>query len=145
MVACHIFVVSYDQKKGATKLGQKTTYVLPADVTSPKDKISGIPDVIYDGGENTEEEEETGFSIARVNYDGRDRICMRWNGAEKEPLGFPNARGYATWDVVPAPLAPFAEYVALQLAQKKKPFLPDNLESLMKAIKALGYKVTVSI
>jgi hypothetical protein len=123
-------------------VARKATHVLPRDVTSPKDKIGGHPEVIYDSGENNDDNE--GFAVAWVNYEGKKRICMRWNGNEQERLGFPNARGYATWDVVPYPLAPFVEYVALQLQLKKEAFVPNKLEALMKGIKALGYNVTVS-
>jgi hypothetical protein len=121
----------------------KASYILPQDVISPQGKVSGKPHVIYDSGENSDNNE--GFSIASVNYGGEDRICLRWNGSAEDPLGFPNARGYPTWDVVPRQLAPFVEYVGLQLKAGKEALVPNTLDALMKGIKALKYKVTVSI
>ena len=94
----------------------KARYILPQEVISPQGKVSGKPNVIYDSGENNDNNE--GFSIAR---------------------------GYPTWDVMPRKLAPFVEYVGLQLTAGKEALVPNTLDALMKGIKALKYKVTVSI
>src|ERR1700677_211847 len=129
-----------ERSLSSKRMVAKSRYILPQDVISPRDKVAGKPHVIYDSGENNDNNE--GFSIASVNYGGEDRICIRWNGSAEDPLGFPNARGYPTWDVMPRSLAPFVEYVGLQLKHGNEPLVPNTLDALMKGIKALKYKVT---
>ena len=113
-------------------------YVRAETVISPRDKISGKPEIVFDSAM------EGDIVVAWLNYEGKRELCMRWNGTNGYPLGFPNARGYATWHVIGERLAPIVEYAAKQLAQKKKPLVPDSLEALMQAIHALGYNVSVS-
>jgi hypothetical protein len=40
------------------------------------------------------------MSVARILWDGDERIATRWNGNSDHPLGSPVARGHATWFVV---------------------------------------------
>ncbi len=82
-------------------------YILPKNVTSPRDAISNV-DVLYDGGENS-------ASIAKITWFGKSVIGMRWNVSMREwddpnknkpggniCLGNPVSRGHATWFILPA-------------------------------------------
>jgi len=82
-------------------------YHNPATVLSPKNSIEKV-EVIFDGGIG-----KNAFSIAKVIWNGKIRIAIRWNITEKEwnePLkingsvkcvGEPNSRGYPTWFILP--------------------------------------------
>jgi hypothetical protein len=80
-------------------------YALPNTVTSPQDYITNIQ-VIYDGGVES-------FSIAKLDWEGRPCIAMRWNVARREwddpdkqsgktvCVGMPSSHGYPVWFVLP--------------------------------------------
>jgi hypothetical protein len=80
-------------------------YAPPNTVTSPQDYISNIR-VIYDGGENS-------FSIARLDWEAKPCIAMRWNVARRECddpekqsgkkacVGMPSSHGFPVWFLLP--------------------------------------------
>ena len=81
------------------------TYTAPQNVTSPRDTISNV-EVLFDGGEES-------VSIARITWNDRVAIGMRWNISFREwddeakiseqniCLGMPVSRGYPTWFILP--------------------------------------------
>ena len=72
-------------------------YVPPEDVTSPQD-VWKLTEVLYDSGED-------GWSAARGLWDGEPAIGIRWNRTIRgSEVGHPQARGYATWFIVPKEL-----------------------------------------
>jgi hypothetical protein len=74
------------------------SYIDPQTVMSPKNRVGSV-DVLYDDGPGS-------WSIARLEYDGEERIGMRWNGQEDEAgIGNPQSRGKPTWFVVPKELS----------------------------------------
>ncbi|HEV2698993.1 MAG TPA: hypothetical protein VGU90_13430 [Terriglobales bacterium] len=75
-------------------------YVEPATVWSPKARIRSVQVIfVHDAGQGES------WSVARVNFDGEDRVGIRWNGEEGEPgMGNPQSRGKATWFIVPQEL-----------------------------------------
>ncbi|MEQ6122147.1 hypothetical protein [Reichenbachiella sp. MALMAid0571] len=87
-------------------------YVDPKDVKSPKSQISGTPKIIYDGG-NGDNAGDTGFSLARITWGGKETLAIRWNVSHAEwdnqskvdektiCKGNPTSRGYPTWFVIP--------------------------------------------
>lgn len=81
---------------------EKTMYIKPETVISPKDKISSDIIVLYDGG-------EWEWSLGLFCYARDYCLGARWNGSQSpgspERLGNPQSRGYATWFVIPAELA----------------------------------------
>ena len=69
---------------------------------SPQDRWT-LARVVYDEGEGL-------FAVAIGTWrhlDGKEKPCLaiRWNGDEGRPAGTPSSRGYATWFIVPDPLA----------------------------------------
>ena len=77
-------------------------YTLPASVTSPKHKLILGPFVLKDTGYD-------GYSVAAALWrynDDKIRLTplFRWNGTATSPLGSPNTRGNATWQVIPESL-----------------------------------------
>jgi hypothetical protein len=78
-------------------------YFSSVDVISPKRNIKSIVP-IYQNSE---------FALAKVTWNGTERIAIRWNVTENEwtnpdkisgktiCLGEPNSRGYPTWFVLP--------------------------------------------
>lgn len=74
-------------------------YVLPQNVTSPRDRWEFL-DVLYDGGPQRP-------AIAFGRWDESEIIAIRWNGDDQEgsAVGNPQSRGLATWFVLPDWLA----------------------------------------
>jgi hypothetical protein len=83
-------------------------YKKPNKIYSPKDIIKNVK-VIFDGGEKS-------FSLAKLNWNGREVTGIRWNiGLRewndqnkikeiKDCVGVPSSRGYSTWFVLPEEL-----------------------------------------
>ena len=86
-------------------------YVKPEEVLSPKDRVKGVLEVIYDPGENQ-------MSVARIVWDKDPAIAVRWNGSDERPLGNPASHGQPTWFVVDDYPADSIELAARQEAQK---------------------------
>ncbi|MBF0872110.1 MULTISPECIES: hypothetical protein [Acetobacteraceae] len=56
------------------------------------------------------------WSLARMHYDGEERIGIRWNGEIDNPsdLGHPVSTGHATWFLLPTELGePVAQLATL--------------------------------
>jgi hypothetical protein len=69
-------------------------YVEPATVWAPKASIRSV-EVLYNRGQGE-------WSVARVTWEGRERIGIRWNGGADGPgIGNPQSRGNATWFILP--------------------------------------------
>jgi hypothetical protein len=86
-------------------------YVRPEEALSPKNRMGGILEVIYPGGENE-------MSVALIKWDGDERIACRWNGDDKHPKGNPVSRGQATWFVVEQYAAPAVEQAARAASER---------------------------
>src|ERR1700692_4783651 len=72
-------------------------YVEPATVWAPKASIRSV-EVLYNRGSGE-------WSAARVIWDGKERIGIRWNGGDDGPgIGNPQSRGNVTWFILPAEL-----------------------------------------
>lgn len=91
-------------------------YVDPQTVVSPKSLIATV-DVLYNSGPGR----GWSWSVARLEYDGRERIGIRWNGSEEEAgIGNPQSRGRPTWFVVPDELAALVREMAEQLSNAQE-------------------------
>jgi len=72
-------------------------YVEPATVWAPKASVRSL-EILHNTGPG-------GWSVARVNWEGVERIGVRWNGADDGPgIGNPQSRGNATWFILPEEL-----------------------------------------
>src|SRR5437879_13631376 len=72
-------------------------YIEPATVLAPKASVRFV-EILYSTG-------DVGGSVARVGWEGSERVGVRWNGAEKNPgIGNPQSRGNATWFILPEEL-----------------------------------------
>jgi hypothetical protein len=72
-------------------------YVEPATVWAPKASIRSV-EVLYNRGQGQ-------WSVARVIWEGEERIGVRWNGGDDNPgIGNPQSRGNATWFILPEEL-----------------------------------------
>ncbi len=81
-------------------------YHEPQNVLSPRRCVNSVTP-LYDGGE------DEAFSLAIVNWQGKDCIGIRWNITHGEwddenkksgqvtCVGEPNSRGYPTWFILP--------------------------------------------
>jgi hypothetical protein len=92
------------------------SYVRPEEVLSPKNSVGGILEVIHDPKENR-------MSVARILWEEEERIAIRWNGSDDQPLGNPVSRGHATWFVVDGYAAASVEQAAREAAERS----PDSL------------------
>jgi len=96
------------------------SYVNPALVTSPKDRISKL-EILHDGGENS-------YSIAKMTWEGREgTIGVRWNGGENNGVGNPQSRGIPTWFILPEPLGDFTKFFVW--AEKKGNFIASEVDN----------------
>jgi hypothetical protein len=68
-------------------------YVEPATVVAPRTSVRSV-DVLY----NTK---SGGWSVARLNWEGEERLGIRWNGTEGPGVGNPQSRAVPTWFVLP--------------------------------------------
>ena len=74
------------------------SYVEPATVLAPRVSVRSV-EILYNTGKG-------GWSVARVGWEGAQRVGIRWNGAEGSPgIGNPQSRGNATWFILPEELA----------------------------------------
>ncbi len=73
-------------------------YIEPKTVVAPRNRIRSAPDVLYNGGPG-------GWSVALLDFDGQERVGIRWNGDVEQPIGNPQSRGKPTWFIVPDELA----------------------------------------
>jgi len=108
-------------------------YKDPKTVISPKPNVKNII-VLHDGGNKP-----GSYSVAKLKWNGRDVIGVRWNINENEPfdpakvsgaedcIGEPNSRGYATWFILPDDLLQtlikgekFASLIQGHLTEQKK-------------------------
>ena len=71
-------------------------YIQPSTVLAPRNAVRSV-DVIYETG-------ESGWAVARLNWNGEIVLGIRWNGGEESSLGSPNARGIPTWFILPKEL-----------------------------------------
>ena len=79
----------------------------PATVLSPRTNVKNVQ-VLYNSGAVP-----GAFSVAKLEWNGREVIGVRWNMTENEIhdpnkingvtecVGEPNSRGYSTWFVLP--------------------------------------------
>ncbi|MBI1740713.1 MAG: hypothetical protein HY233_08220 [Acidobacteriales bacterium] len=68
-------------------------YVEPVTVWAPKTSVRSL-EVLYNTGCN-------GWSVARVDWEGKESIGIRWNGGDGPGIGNPQSRGNATWFILP--------------------------------------------
>jgi len=65
----------------------------PDNVISPKGVVKDVR-VIFNTGEG-------GWSLAKLQWEGKEVMGVRWNGHSENTLGNPQSRGIATWFVLP--------------------------------------------
>jgi hypothetical protein len=88
-------------------------YVNPETVVSPRNRIRSV-DVLYDDGAGS-------WSVALLDYDGRERLGIRWNGENGESgIGNPQSRARPTWFVLPDELAAVVREQVEQLANSQE-------------------------
>ena len=87
------------------------SYIRPDEVLSPRSRVGSILEVIHDPGEN-------GMSVARIVWDERPVVAIRWNGNSHQPLGNPMSRRQPTWFVVDGFAADSVERAAREAAER---------------------------
>jgi hypothetical protein len=72
-------------------------YINPQTVVAPRNRISSV-EILYNNGPD-------GWSVARLEFDGKECLGIRWNGGVQEQgIGNPQSRGKPTWFVIPSDL-----------------------------------------
>ncbi len=93
------------------------SYITPNLVVSPKKWVSNL-NVIYDGGEHS-------WSLARMTWDGRESIGLRWNGGSDDKrfpgIGNPQSRGVPTWFILPDELSE----IVVKMVKGKKSLIQE--------------------
>jgi len=101
-------------------------------VLSPKDCVNSVAP-IYDGGPIQGE-----YSVAIIDWQGRECIGIRWNINERELdsqdkvsgkvtcMGEPNSRGYPTWFIIPDAFLTALSHRGNNISEKIKEYLEKN-------------------
>ena len=69
----------------------------PENVISPKGVVKDVRVLLNTG--------EEGWSLAKLLWEGKEVLGVRWNGLSTNPLGNPQSRGIPTWFVLPDEIA----------------------------------------
>lgn len=77
------------------------TFTPPETVLSPKGIVKNVRVLLNTGPE--------GWSLARLQWEGKEVVGLRWNGDTNSPLGNPQSRGIPTWFVLPDEIAQVVE------------------------------------
>jgi hypothetical protein len=78
-------------------------YIPPSMVKSPQRSVEDLQ-VLYDGKEYNEEDENAGWSAALMTWEGNPNcLGIRWNGSDGH-IGNPQSREVPTWFIIPDPL-----------------------------------------
>jgi hypothetical protein len=72
-------------------------HTAPENVLSPKGSVANLRVLLNTGAE--------GWSVASMQWNGKDSLGIRWNGDAKNPIGNPQSRGIPTWFILPEDLA----------------------------------------
>ncbi len=65
------------------------SYIDPETVVAPQNQVESVR-ILYNGGSG-------GWSVARLQFEGKERVGIRWNGADDERgIGNPQSRGRPT-------------------------------------------------
>ena len=111
----------------------------PEDVLSPREKVSNLR-VIYSGNEGE-------LAIATMTYGGTaNEVGIRWNGDDKDELGYPKSRNQAVWFIVPKKggLHEIVLWVGEELKAKRPIKLPSlTIDSALEFLTGRGYSVTL--
>jgi hypothetical protein len=91
-------------------------YIRPEEVLSPRKHVERVLEVIHDPRED-------GMSVARIIWNDRPVVAVRWNGNEERPLGNPVSRGRATWFIVD-------DYAAVQVEEAARAAAETSPNSL---------------
>lgn len=102
-------------------------YKDPREVNSPKVSISDLR-VVWDGGEETEDNAWSGWALATMKWDGRRAVGVRWNGLLPS-VGAPQSRGIPTWFILPGPLEKIAVKEISDQTMEKAAHLKDSANS----------------
>lgn len=90
-------------------------YVDPITVLSPRTRLRSV-DLLFNSNPG-----KGGWSVALLDFDGEERVGIRWNGSDEEPgVGNPQSRAKPTWFVVPEQLADAVRQRAEQLAESQE-------------------------
>lgn len=89
-------------------------YIKPVEVLSPKRYLESVEE-IYDGKVDAKNSEKS-YSLAKVRWQGKEQLAIRWNVSERELenkeklngekrcVGMPASHGYPVWFVLPQEL-----------------------------------------
>src|SRR5580658_11072101 len=89
------------------------SYVDPETVRAPKSSIRSVH-LLYNGGSGRS-------SVVLLDWEGRERVGIRWNGEEGEPgKGNPQSHGQPTWFVVPDELEDAVRDAAEKLSHSQE-------------------------
>ena len=84
-------------------------YLDPKLVLSPKGKVANL-EIIIDKGEDS-------YALSTLDWEGKKRVGVRWNGGSDTSIGNPQSRGIPTWFILPDPIA--ESYLSVLLKEEK--------------------------
>lgn len=99
-------------------------YVEPATVVAPRASIRSV-DVLYNAGPG-------GWSVARLEWEGEERLGIRWNGADGPGVGNPQSRAVPTWFVLPDELTAVVLQAVEELSMAQDGGLLDGYREMAR-------------
>lgn len=100
-------------------------YTDPSTVKSPKDRVEDV-EVVFDKGPK-----EGSWSIARLKFDKKNSVGIRWNGEVAKPgVGTPSSRSNPTWFIVPDEIADALVETAKKLSKSEHETLLDGYRAM---------------
>jgi len=98
--------------------------VKPADVLSPRNKVGAVLEVVHDPGPRR-------MAVARILWEGQEKVAVRWNGDDAHPLGHPVVRRQPTWVVLD-------EYVARAVEERARECEAASPTSIASGYRAMA-------
>jgi len=99
-------------------------YIDPQEVLAPKGSVKEL-NVVYDRGPVP-----YSWSVARLKWEGKDSVGIRWNGDERNNRGTPQAFGNPIWFIVPEELSAAVLRAARRLGEEEEQGLMDGYRAM---------------
>jgi len=109
------------------------SYIDPKTVLSPRDSVKNL-EILYDGGSGS-------FSLARMEWEGRDAHGFRWNGytdrkTNKVNKGSPISTGYPIWMILPTEMVQAMDFDRIINRKSLNQRVVGEIKTLVDSLKA---------
>ena len=96
----------------------------PRTVLSPRDRVKSV-EVVYDAGPV-----DRSWSVARLRWDDKTAVGIRWNGDSESSKGLPQARGNPAWFILPRELGDAVLSAAEAVSRERRAALAEGYRQM---------------